>query len=124
MNDTLPEQTIIVEIQRLLGPEVLGWWRTQEGLDWHLLNKNTSHVYGIYAAMIEHLVEDATKQGMRPAYIIGHVALRLWACMPEYRDEIKRIMPDFDALDAVYLDDRMEQLVEENRAKLGKKKKK
>lgn len=77
MREQLSDETVKEEIKRLLGPDVLGWWGTKDGLEWHTLNKNTSQVYGIYAAMLEQLVADAQDIGLNPAYIIGYLALRI-----------------------------------------------
>ena len=117
-SDTLPRIEIQDEVARLLGPEVLEWWKTKDGIDWHHLDKNTSHVYGIYAAMLEHLVDDAEKRGMRPGYIIGYLALRIWGSGDnQTRNDIKKIIPNFDMLDHVFLDDEMERRVKAHKGK-------
>lgn len=115
MTDQLPEATVRSEIDRLLGPEVLAWWQSQEGIEWHTLNKDTSHIYGIYMAMLMNLLDDAESRGMNPAYMLNMLCLRVWAQSDDkLRGQIEQFWT-FDKGDDIYIDADHEKRVREKR---------
>jgi hypothetical protein len=90
MDKCLTEQQIIDESTRLI--ESLKWNLTEEGVDYHFIDKNTSSNYGIVAGMLEDLVNDARNvNNLNPAYVIGYLALRLWGQNPVLRDDIEKV---------------------------------
>jgi len=95
----LSREEIESESKRII--EELSWALTEEAIDDHFINKNTSSKYGIVAAILNHAVSDAIDVNeINPAYLIGYLALRVWGQNPELREDLSKIF-NFDALDNV-----------------------
>lgn len=72
----LTEPEVRTEVDRLLA--LLEWWRTDEGIEWHTVDKNTATTLGVAMPMMEMLVDDAIDHGYDPAYVFLYLALRVW----------------------------------------------
>lgn len=95
--ETLTDTEVRDETKRLL--DVLAWGLTEEGIEYHTVNKGSQFKYSIAAGMLEDLVNDAIDTNEYcPAYVIGYLALRIWGQHPEHREELEKIF-DFNKLD-------------------------
>ena len=99
---TLTPEQVTTETERLI--EILKWGLTEEGIEYHTVDKGSEFNYSIVAGMLEDLVNDAIKtNGYSPAYVVGYLALRMWGQHPEYRSEIEKVF-NFNGLDGLHWD--------------------
>jgi len=102
VTDTLTPEQVVSETRRLL--DILNWGLTQEGIDYHVVDKGSEFNYSIVAGMLEDLVNDAIKtNGYCPAYVVGYLALRMWGQYPEHRKQLEKVF-NFNGLDGLHWD--------------------
>lgn len=101
-NDRLTGVEIRQETDSIL--EILGWSASKEGIDYHLHNVGTSHPYGVLAGILVDATNYGVDRGWNPAYLIGYLAIRIWGQHPEWREELEKIIPNWDCLDGLLLD--------------------
>ena len=98
----LTTEQVTSETERLI--ELLKWGLTEEGIEYHTVDKGSEFNYSIVAGMLEDLVNDAINTNeYSPAYVIGYLACRIWAQQLEYRSEIEKVF-NFNGLDGLHWD--------------------